>query len=531
MAEHEIVAFDDANDWLAAPQGLDTYVAKRAVSFEQAITTVSVNGRNITDDGTKLDLLTVTSSIDLDALAGLVAGIGQPVVLKGSWDASLGTFPTSTVAGESWIVSVAGIVDGIQFNINDRVLALINGASNVLYLNQWLILDYTDQVLSVNGLQGAVSLSVEDILGYETLLTEVDINTLLKLNTFIGDATLGDAADFATAAQGVLAATALQPESIDSLAELNALVLDATLDDVSGTRDPNAHVHDPADVTGTAVITTDSRLSDARTPVAHSHIYTDMTTTLALVPCAYATRKLASGAVYLHGFYKAPAADANLTQASPTITYGAANGMHPAHVFMVFGAGSTDGINVTLTVTGTSWTDAGVRTAADSEVLYTGPVAGLTLNDYLETSKKFVGTVTFTLTSDGVNFTMDFNYGLSKYYDYNNHDFAIDWVEFTGQAEENDTGFDIEIIKHTTTGYTYSAAAFDPVVNVVASSATDMVTEKNLVAGEEFAWKHVGLSADILGTGSEGFMIRVTTTVNDSITFMNGGIGLIVVHV
>jgi hypothetical protein len=39
----------------------------------------------------------------------------------------------------------------------------------------------------------------------------------------------------------------------------------------------SAHAHSPTDVTGTAVITTDSRLSDARTPTAHSHAESDVT--------------------------------------------------------------------------------------------------------------------------------------------------------------------------------------------------------------------------------------------------------------
>lgn len=54
------------------------------------------------------------------------------------------------------------------------------------------------------------------------------------------------ASDFATAAEGGLALTALQPEDIDTLAELNSLLTDATLID-----------------------TADARLSDARTPTAH----------------------------------------------------------------------------------------------------------------------------------------------------------------------------------------------------------------------------------------------------------------------
>lgn len=37
------------------------------------------------------------------------------------------------------------------------------------------------------------------------------------------------------------------------------------------------HTHAPSDITGTAVITTDSRLSDARTPLAHTHAIADVT--------------------------------------------------------------------------------------------------------------------------------------------------------------------------------------------------------------------------------------------------------------
>ena len=45
MAELEIVSFNGTSA-LEAPQGADTYVAKKAVNFEQAIVTVSVNERN-----------------------------------------------------------------------------------------------------------------------------------------------------------------------------------------------------------------------------------------------------------------------------------------------------------------------------------------------------------------------------------------------------------------------------------------------------------------------------------------------------
>lgn len=95
----------------------------------------------------------VTSAIQtqIDALS-------NAVVLKGTWDASAGTFPGGGVAqaGWSYIVSVAGTVDGVSFNINDRLLAIVDNASTTTYASNWFKLDYTDQVLSVFGRTGTV---------------------------------------------------------------------------------------------------------------------------------------------------------------------------------------------------------------------------------------------------------------------------------------------------------------------------------------------------------------------------------------
>lgn len=98
----------------------------------------------------------------------------------------------------------------------------------------------------------------ESSFDHSTIVTAVQPGDLASVATsgayadLSGTPTLGTAAataatDYATAAQGGLAATALQPGSIDTLAELNSLVSDATLID-----------------------TGDSRLSNARTPTAHA---------------------------------------------------------------------------------------------------------------------------------------------------------------------------------------------------------------------------------------------------------------------
>ena len=95
----------------------------------------------------------------LETAETAIGQLGSAVVLKGVWDASAGSFPTSTTAGDSWIVTIAGTVDGEIFNINDRVLAIIDSASTTVYANNWLKLDYTDEVISVDGNTGAITLA------------------------------------------------------------------------------------------------------------------------------------------------------------------------------------------------------------------------------------------------------------------------------------------------------------------------------------------------------------------------------------
>jgi hypothetical protein len=84
------------------------------------------------------------------------------VVLKGTWDASAGTFPGggTAQAGASYIVSVAGTVNAITWAVGDRIIAILDNASTTTYLNNWFKADYTDAVLSVNGATGAVSITL-----------------------------------------------------------------------------------------------------------------------------------------------------------------------------------------------------------------------------------------------------------------------------------------------------------------------------------------------------------------------------------
>lgn len=113
----------------------------------------------------KTDHLTVTAATDLDFIRNRVNDLDAAVVLRGGWDASGGSFPGSGTAqaGDSWIVTTGGTVDGVDFTANDRIIAILDNASTATYAANWLKADYSDVVTSVAGKQGAVTLVPADI--------------------------------------------------------------------------------------------------------------------------------------------------------------------------------------------------------------------------------------------------------------------------------------------------------------------------------------------------------------------------------
>jgi hypothetical protein len=135
------------------------------------------NGFATTDLASKTvtDFITVTGAVDLDAIEMRVNELDAVIVLAGEYDASVGTFPVSTFSGQSWIISVGGTIDSVAFNMNDRLVALVDGASTTVYAANWFKLDYTDQVLSVDGLTGMVDLSTSYEPKDTTILKDADI--------------------------------------------------------------------------------------------------------------------------------------------------------------------------------------------------------------------------------------------------------------------------------------------------------------------------------------------------------------------
>lgn len=149
----------------------------KSVDDTDDITVGATNKFATAAEKTKLGHITITQAVDLDAIETRVNQLDAAVVLKGGWDASAGTFPGggTAQAGDSYIVTVAGTVDSIAFSVNDRVLAIVDNASTTTYVANWLKLDYTDQVLSVAGKTGAVTLVTTDITGVTASSAEINI--------------------------------------------------------------------------------------------------------------------------------------------------------------------------------------------------------------------------------------------------------------------------------------------------------------------------------------------------------------------
>ena len=155
-----------------------------------------------------------------------------------------------------------------------------------------------------------------------------------------------------------------------------------------------------------------------------------------------------AGTRYIGGFYQAPAAHSVLNQGALTQTYGTALRAKGAHAFLVASAAgtATGGSGaVTIVVSGVSITSAGVRNDADSEVIV-ADITAMSTDAYYETTKRWLGQVTYTLTVGATGHTAyaaTFNYGFAKYDDFGNRNFVVTDFDLVVTGGATDNGFDV----------------------------------------------------------------------------------------
>lgn len=212
-----------------------------------------------------------------------------------------------------------------------------------------------------------------------------------------------------------------------------------------------------------------------------------------------------TGTFYFGGFYDFASSDNDF---NPAVTHGTANGAYGAHVFVVQAVGAGGG-DTSVTVSGTSITDAGVRVGSDSEILVISDAGAA--GDYTETDKKWIGQVTLTKTA-GPDLLM--NFGFAKYWDNNNNNFRVVGFEVTWLAGANDNNPNISVLHHRATGWTYNNGGPPTRPTAIANMQTDYNTEFQINDKEQGAWKRSNLAEDIDGGNGEGTIIEIVTTAN-----------------
>lgn len=226
---------------------------------------------------------------------------------------------------------------------------------------------------------------------------------------------------------------------------------------------------------------------------------------------------------WVAGSYDWPSTDANLTQASTSVTYGA-NVSKAAHVGIVpAGPGTVDSGQVGLRVVGTEDSETGIQVAAQTGII-TEDITTLTLNTMVESVEKFSGNVTiefYIVSGTPTTYSLDFNYGFSKYEDKQNIDMTVIGLEAEWEGGATDNGMDVILYHHKPTGWTYAATGFTPGDGVICQRSVDQQLIGGVLSGESGHYKRIGLDTFISGSTIEGYIIAVVTTANNSISNMN----------
>ncbi|WP_329856358.1 tail fiber domain-containing protein [Stenotrophomonas muris] len=173
------------------------------------------------------------------------------LIYMGSWDASTGAFPANPVKGHFYKVVGEGTVGEIHWRVGDQAL----------YGATWEKIDNTDQVTSVAGKQGDVTLVAGDIGGLGALATRNDVD----FNTHVTGkpTTYPPSTHTHTKAQVGL-------DKVDNTADLDKPISTATQAALDG-KAAASHTHSIANVTGLQAAL------DGKAAASHSHTIANVT--------------------------------------------------------------------------------------------------------------------------------------------------------------------------------------------------------------------------------------------------------------
>lgn len=232
----------------------------------------------------------------------------------------------------------------------------------------------------------------------------------------------------------------------------------------------------------------------------------------------------ASGVTYSAGFYRCATTIFALTQVTPSQTYGTANIMNGGYVFAVCGGPGvvTGGGTVALQVQGTSISDLGVRTPADTEIL-AADITTLVLNQYLQSTKRFIGVVTWALIVTGgapVTYNLNINYGFTRPAGLL-RPFRFTGLSIMGLSTASDASLDVQFIYHNPVGWTYNNGAFVAGPTALISTLTTCTPESQAFGGQVFSYRRTGMTQAMQGNVGEGYIIRIVTSAVSAVHNMH----------
>jgi len=239
---------------------------------------------------------------------------------------------------------------------------------------------------------------------------------------------------------------------------------------------------------------------------------------------SFTSQGIGTGTWYKGGFYDWSATDSNLDEGATTQTYGTSGTAYAAHAGCVpSGPGTVNTGQVGLRVTGTEDSETGAQVATQIGII-TEDITTLTADVMAETSEKFSGQVTYDLyivSGSPTAYSLDFNYGYSKYEDFGNRDATVTGIDVVWQGGGNDTGFDVALLHHKAAGWTYAATGFTPGNGDIARRSVDQTIDGNVSNGVDGAWKRIDLNQFIDGNGSEGVIYEIITGSINTIQTMD----------
>ena len=191
------------------------------------------------------------------------------------------------------------------------------------------------------------------------------------------------------------------------------------------------------------------------------------------------------------------------------------NDPHGKHASVVVGgAGTVDTGIIGLRVTGDSYEDSGgIITTSDADTIITD-ITAVALDEYYE-GKKFVSTVTYELivmSGSPTTYSLDFNYGLSKYEDVGNRDFYITTIEMGMNVSFTDAAFNVELLHHKNTGWTYAATGFVSGDGFIESWANTYGPNDDVINGNWYPWKIIDINQFV-----DGSNVQTATTASTGV--------------